>query len=535
MRQINTSKRGNKGMVATSQATAAQVGRDILARGGNAVDAAIATAATLTVVEPTCNGIGGDVFAQVWMKNELHGLNASSISPAKMTPEEMQKRGFDTMPPVGWESVTVPGAPAAWAALHERWGTLPLNELLAPAIELANEGFEVTPTVAFLWQQEHDKFKNASIDADLVKEWFRVFTREGKVPVAGNRMTFKDHAKTLKEIAETNVASFYSGSLADAIDKHSRDTNGLIRKSDLENYAVDWVKPISTHYRDHDIWQIPPNGQGLVVLMALRILEGFEFTPDERHSTDTLHKQIEALKLAYTDGQAHITQHDNMQISINAALSDAYTAERRACIQQQAIQPFAGSPKSGGTVYLATADEQGNMVSMMQSNFYGFGSGVVVPNTGIALHSRGYDFSLNPEHPNYLAPNKRTFHTIIPGFITKQEQGVQHAIGSFGVMGAYMQPQGQLQVIMNMLDFGMDPQTALNQPRWQWFGDKTIGIEKGFDDSVFQSLKGRGHEIKWAEDASIYGRGQIILKDSSTNQYIAGTEPRCDGEVAVVD
>ena len=524
-----------KAMVATSQSMAAQVGRDVLELGGNAVDAAIATAAALTVVEPTSNGIGGDVFAQVWMKGKLHGLNASSVAPMLMTPEALAERGhIQSIPSEGFEPVTVPGAPAAWAALHQRWGTLPLTELLAPAVELAKSGFEVTPTVAFLWQEEFDKFQTALGGSKLFAEWSKVFTVNNKPPKAKTYFTLPDHANTLEELAKTSINSFYSGQLADEIDAYSRKMNGFIRKSDLENYAVEWVYPISTQYRGFDIWQMPPNGQGLVVLMALNILEQHEFSADSRTSLDTLHKQIEALKLAYTDGQAYITQADKMKLSVDELLAKSYASQRNALITEKALNPFKGEPASGGTVYLATADAEGNMVSMMQSNFYGFGSGVVVPNTGIALHSRGYDFSLDPTHPNYLEAGKRTFHTIIPGFMSQKINGNDRAMGPFGVMGAYMQPQGQLQVVMNMIDFGLSPQEALNQPRWQWFGGKSVGIEKGFGDHVFSGLKNREHDIHWAENETIYGRGQIIMKDYEKDCYIGGTEPRCDGQVASV-
>jgi len=386
-----------------------------------------------------------------------------------------------------------------------------------------------------LWQKEFDKYNKELAGTDLLDEWKKVFTIDGKVPEAGDIVKFSDHAKTLEDIAKTNSQSFYTGQLAYVIDAYSQKTNGLIRKSDLEDYSVEWIKPITVNYRGYDVSYMPPNGQGSVVLMALQLMSGFEFSKADYGSIDTLHKQIEALKLAYTDGQAQIAQPDDMTSDINDLLSEQYADERRALIGDTALMPFKGEPSKGGTVYIATADSDGNMVSMMQSNFYGFGSGVVVPGTGIALHSRGYDFSLDPEHPNYLKPNKRPFHTIIPGFISKLEQGKPVAVGPFGVMGAYMQPQGQLQVLMNMLDFGMSPQEALNEPRWQWFGDKTVGLEEGFGSEVFDALTVKGHDIHWAKDVTSYGRGQIILKDQTDddNHYLAGTEPRCDGEVAI--
>ena len=537
--QLKSSKTSKHGMVATSQPLAAEVGKKILAQGGNAVDAAIATAVALTIVEPTSNGIGGDVFAQVWINEELHGLNSSSIAPEKMTLSEMHKRGHtEEVPKLGWLPVTVPGAPAAWQALSERWGKLPLAEVMAPAIALARDGFEVSPTVAILWQQEFQKFEEYLKDTEHWDNWKNTYTIDGKAPEAGQIKTFPDHANTLEELASTQCKSFYTGKLADAIDQHSRAGDGLLRKSDLEQYSPEWVTPISTNYRGYDIWEIPPNGQGLVVLMALNMLKGYEFSNDAREEVATLHKQIEVLKLAYTDGQAHITQLDKMKASVSDMLSESYANQRRSLIDENACMPSAGDPSSGGTVYLATADSEGNMVSFIQSNFYGIGSGIVVPNTGIALNNRGHDFSLDPNHPNCLEHGKRMFHTIIPGFISKQVgEGVDkkmEAIGPFGVMGAYMQPQGQLQVLMNMIDFNMEPQVALDAARWQWFGGKTIGIEKEFSTAVFDGLKALGHDIDWAKDPTIYGRGQVILKDQENQQYIGGTEKRCDGFIATL-
>lgn len=522
-------------MVATSQPVAAQIGQQILAAGGNAIDAVIATAVALTVIEPTCNGIGGDIFAQVWYEGELYGLNASSIAPELMTPEALSQRGYESMPALGIETVTVPGAPAGWMALHERFATMPLEDLFAPAIKLAKSGFEVTPTVALLWQQEFEKFSQQLAGTNTFQEWSKVFTKNGKPPKTGEYFVLPDHARTLLEIAQSKAHSFYAGALAGQIDAYSQANDGFIRQSDLAAYEVEWVKPISTDYRGWQIWEMPPNGQGLVVLMALNLLKEYEFSVNSRESLETLHKQIEAMKLAYTDGQMHIAQPDQMQVTVEDLLSVQYSNERRALIGEQALEPFAGSPSQGGTVYLASADANGNMVSMMQSNFYGFGSGVVVPDTGIALHNRGSDFSLDSQHANYLQAGKRSFHTIIPGFITKNVNGGQQAVGPFGVMGAYMQPQGQLQVLMNMLDFELSPQQALDRPRWQWFGGKRIGIEKEFGTHVFDGLKALGHDVHWAEDTTIYGRGQIVCKNAENDDYLGGSEPRCDGKVAAVD
>ena len=537
MHHINQSSYdvSGKAIVTTSQPVAAQIGQQILAAGGNAIDAAIATAVALTVVEPTCNGIGGDIFAQVWYQGELYGLNASSIAPELMTPEELSQRGYESMPGLGIETVTVPGAPAGWMALHERFATMPLEELFAPGIELAKSGFEVTPTVAFLWQQEYEKFSQQLAGTNTFEEWSKVFTKDGKLPKAGEQFILPDHARTLLDIAQSKAQSFYTGELAAQIEAYSQANGGFIRQTDLAAYSVDWVEPICTDYRGYQIWEMPPNGQGLVVLMALNLLKEYEFSVDSRQTLATLHKQIEAMKLSYTDGQMHIAQPNQMQVKVEDLLSEEYADGRRALITEQALEPFAGSPSKGGTVYLASADAMGNMVSMMQSNFYGFGSGVVVPGTGIALHNRGSDFSLDPKHANYLQAGKRSFHTIIPGFITKTINGKPQAISSFGVMGAYMQPQGQLQVLMNMLDFELSPQQALDTPRWQWFGGKSICIEEGFGEEIFAGLKALGHDVHWAEDSTIYGRGQIVCKNTDKGHYYGGSEPRCDGKVAAVD
>ncbi|MEO0444353.1 MAG: gamma-glutamyltransferase family protein, partial [Pseudomonadota bacterium] len=471
------------GMVATSQPLAAEAGLSILKAGGNAVDAAVATAAAAVVVEPCCNGLGGDAFALVWMKDALHGLNASSFAPAALTPDLIKAMGHhNNMPVHGWLPVTVPGIPSAWATLHKRWGQLSFTEVLAPAIRLAEQGFPVSPTISGLWQQgakQMDRVLSAAtIDPQIKKNWFDTFTINGQAPKAGQLFSMPDHAKSLKSIAATHAESFYRGELAHQIAAFSQTTGGVLTLDDLARYHAEWVEPISVHYRGYDIWQMPPNGQGLVVLMALNILKQYQF--DKRDSIDTLHKQIEAMKLAFIDGKAFITQSDCMPYTVDELLAETYADSRRRLIGEQALQPLPGAPPKGGTVYLAAADSKGNMVSYIQSNYNGFGSGVVIPGTGIAMQNRGADFSLNAEHPNYLQPNKKTFHTIIPGFITKGAS----ALGALGVMGEYMQPQGQVQVLTNMIDFGMNPQAALDAPRWQWLGDKAVGLEPEFGSEI---------------------------------------------------
>ncbi|WP_163970683.1 gamma-glutamyltransferase family protein [Oceanobacillus halotolerans] len=514
-----------KGMVATSQPLAAQAGLEILKKGGNAVDAAIATAACLTVVEPTSNGIGGDAFAIVWMKDKMYGLNGSGPAPKSISIDAVKERGHDEIPTYGFTPVTVPGVPATWAALSKRFGDLSLREALQPAIDYAREGYALTPILGKHWKAAYRKFKEKLTDEEFT-HWFETFAPNGE-PEIGDVWKSEGHARTLEAIADTNAESFYRGELAQKIDQFSRTYDGFLRAEDLADFDVEWVDPVSVNYRGYDVWEIPPNGQGLAALMALNIVKGFDF--NEKDSVDTFHKQMESMKLAFADGQKHITEEKRMQFSTADLLDDAYTASRRALIGEEAVQPEAGEPPRGGTVYLATADGDGNMVSFIQSNYMGFGSGLVVPGTGIALQNRGHNFSMDPNHVNALKGGKRTYHTIIPGFLTKDNQ----AVGPFGVMGGFMQPQGHMQVIMNTIDFHLNPQAALDAPRWQWMKDKHILVEPEFPLHIAQGLKRKGHEIEYALDHSPFGRGQIIWRNQETGVLMGGTETRTDGSIAV--
>ncbi|MCF6138897.1 gamma-glutamyltransferase family protein [Pseudalkalibacillus berkeleyi] len=516
---------GKRGMVATSQPLAAQAGLDILKKGGNAIDAAIATAACLTVVEPTSNGIGGDAFALVWVKGKLHGLNASGPSPHSISIEALKEKGINEIPKFGWTPVTVPGAPSAWTALSERFGKLPLTEVLAPAIKYAEDGYPVSPTLGKFWRAAAEHFKNVLNDEEF-KHWFETFAPNGKAPEIGEVWRSEGHAATLKEIAETKAESFYRGRIADEIDAFSKHYGGFLRKEDLAAYQPEWVDPIGVDYRGYKVWEIPPNGQGIVTLIALNILKGYEFTGKEY--VETYHKQIEAMKLAFTDGLKYVTEGRSMTTSVESLLSNTYAEERRQLIGGQAMQPEPGTPPKGGTVYLATADEEGNMVSFIQSNYMGFGSGLVVPGTGVALQNRGHNFSMDPNHDNALDGGKKTFHTIIPGFLTKGDQPV----GPFGVMGGFMQPQGHLQVVMNTVDFHLHPQAALDSPRWQWMEDKKVLVEPSFPNHIAQALARKGHHIQVAMDGGPFGRGQIIWRDPETGVLAGGTESRTDGSVA---
>ncbi len=512
------------GMVATGQPLAAQAGLDILKKGGNAVDAAIATAAALTVVEPTANGIGGDNFALVWMKDELHGLNSSGPAPSAMSVEALKDRGLNKIPTHGLIPVTVPGAPGGLAELSRRFGVLPFKELLEPAISYAEEGFPVSPTVAKHWAMAYTSYRR-KLEGEEFQGWFDTFAPGGKTPQAGALIRLPDHARTLRLIAETKGEAFYKGELADRIHAFSQAHDGFLQDSDLAAFQPEWVRPISVKYRGYDVWEIPPNGHGIVALMALNIVKGFDC--QERCSVETLHRQIEAMKLAYADGRKFIGDHRTMKVTAEQLLTDGYADKRRALIGEKALTPHPGDPTRGGTVYLATADGEGSMVSMIQSNYMGFGSGVVIPGTGIALHNRGHNFTLEEGHDNVLAGGKKPYHTIIPGFLSKDGR----AIGPFGVMGGFMQPQGHLQVIMNTLDFGMNPQDALDAWRWMWVKDKTVAVEPDFPLELSRALEERGHDIKRMDDVTDFGRGQIIWRDEA-GVLAGGTEPRTDGTIA---
>ncbi|MCM3762441.1 gamma-glutamyltransferase family protein [Alkalihalobacillus oceani] len=517
---------GRRGMVGTSQPLAAEAGLAILKKGGNAIDAAIATAACLTVVEPTSNGIGSDCFALVWTKGKLHGLNGSGQAPQQLSIEAVTAAGHKELPKHGVVPVTVPGTPGAWAELSRTFGKLPLADVLAPAIEYAENGYPLSPTLAHYWQEGYRQFSSYRERKEFAS-WFETFAPNGRPPQAGEIWSSPGHAETLRLIGETEAKAFYQGEIAEKIAAFFKEHQGFLRQEDLAAYKPEWVDPIHTDYRGYQVWEIPPNGQGLVALEALNILKGFEF--NERENGATYHKMIEAMKLAFIDGMTYITDPRHMTVTQEELLSDQYAAERRALIGEEALHPQPGTPQSGGTVYMATADEEGNMVSFIQSNYMGFGSGIVVPGTGIAMQNRGRNFSLDPAHDNALAPGKKTYHTIIPGFLTKGDQPV----GPFGVMGGFMQPQGHVQVVTNAIDFALNPQAALDAPRWMWSGEKTVYLEPHVPQHIVQELRRRGHDVHIGLDVGLFGRGQIIWRDPETGVLAGGTEPRTDGHLAV--
>jgi len=517
---------GKNGMVATSQPLAAGVGLDILKKGGNAIDAAIATAACLTVVEPTSNGIGGDAFAIVLIKDKLYGLNASGPAPKSISIEKVKELGHEKMPTFGWIPVTVPGAPAAWGELSKKFGKLPLIDVLEPAIKYARDGYPISPALGYFWNQSYKLYKE-KMNGDEFSEWYKTFAPKGRAPKIGEIFSSPAHGQTLEEIGITNAESFYRGELAAKIIAESKKSNGFLDHEDLAQYKSEWVKPINVNYRGYDIWELPPNGQGVIALSALNILKEFSFTT--REQADTVHKQIEALKIAFTAGKKVIS--DPMSIDTNKIeylMSAEFAKTSASEINSHAADPEKCDLAKGGTVYLCTADSEGNMVSYIQSNYMGFGSGIVIPNTGITMQNRGSDFSLDPTHANALAGGKKTYHTIIPGFLTSPQ-----TVGPFGVMGGYMQPQGHVQVIMNTIDFALNPQMALDAPRFNWIEGKKVEVEKSFPTHIANELVARGHEIKVTLESGFFGRGQIIWRDLESGVLAGATESRCDGNVAV--
>ncbi len=518
----------NRGMVAASSPQASAAGLEVLRRGGSAVDAAVATAAALTVVEPTANGIGSDAFALVWIQKDrkLYGLNASGWSARDISMEKVlaHNPADGKMPVYGWLPVMVPGAPKAWAALNGRFGRVPLPDVLAPAVDYARYGYPASPNLARMWKLAASRYARMN-DKPEFAEWFKTFVPGGEPPAAGSVVKLPNHADTLEKIAKSAADDFYKGELADRIVADSREFGGYFCKEDFSEYDVSWVEPISVNYRGYDVCEIPPNGQGIVALMALNILKEFEFA--QKESAETFHKQWEAMKLAFADGLHYVTDPTAMSLDYHDLLKPAYGALRAKEIGAMAKTPAVGMPPKSGTVYLCTADQEGNMVSYIQSNYMGFGSGIVARGTGISLQNRGHDFSLNPADANCLMPRKKSYHTIIPGFMLKNGE----AVGPFGVMGGYMQPQGHVQVAMNMIDFQLNPQQALDAPRWQWMRDNRFLVEDTFCNEIGKQLAARGHQVEVALDSVTFGRGQIILR-TPEGTLIGGTEKRTDSNIA---
>ena len=504
-------------VVATSQPLAAQAGLRMLLKGGNAVDAALAAAIVLTVVEPTSNGIGSDAFALIWDGEQLHGLNGSGRSPAAWSPEYFGK--YEEYPTLGWDTVTVPGAVSAWCALSERFGRLPFESLFEPAIFYAQQGYGVSPITARSWQRAQRKYQK-------FPEFAKTFLPAGRAPRAGERFRCAAMARTLREIAETRGESFYKGRLAEAIVQHAKTTGGMLSTEDLAQHQADWVAPLSYDFLGYTLHEIPPNGQGIAALMMLGILAHTDIADYPVDSADSLHVQIEAMKLAFADVHRHVADPAWMHIDAHALLDPEYLRQRAKSIDmQQARFPTYGMPQDKGTVYLTTADASGMMVSFIQSNYMGFGSGIVIPDTGISLQNRGCGFCLEPGHPNQVAGAKRPYHTIIPGFVTKDGQAVM----SFGVMGGHMQPQGHAQMMIRIFKDGQNPQAANDAPRWHLFRDFQVGVEPGFDPDVLNELAARGHKIVSECAEGLFGGAQMICKLDG-DLYAAASDPRKDGQ-----
>ncbi len=506
-----------RNIVSASQPLAAQAGLRMLLKGGNAVDAIVASAITLTVVEPTMNGIGSDAFALVWNQDKLHGLNASGRAPAAWSPARFA--GLQAIPSEGWDSVTVPGAVSAWVALSQRFGRLAFADLFEPAIDYANNGFLVTPIIAAQWAGSIERLHN--------QPGFReAFMPNGRAPRTGEVFRFPDQAKTLGHIAETKGESFYRGDLAEKIARHSAAEGGVMTTADLAAHQPDWVEPIKLAYADHHIHEIPPNGQGIAALMALGIVREWNLAQHAVDSVDSFHLQIEAMKLAFVDTYRYVSDPRAMTVGPDDLLNADYLKQRARLIDPKRAGDFGpGSPKTSDTVYLSAADAEGNMVSYIQSNYAGFGSGVVVPGTGISLQDRGMGFSLQPGHPNVVAGGKRPFHTIIPCFMTRDGKPVM----GYGVMGADMQPQGHLQMTLRTLDYKQNPQATADGPRWKVAKTGEILLEASVPSSVAQGLRTRGHRVVVTEPGSMeYGSAQLIRKVDGG--YVAGSEPRRDGQ-----
>src|SRR3984893_12614014 len=532
------------GMVCTSVPAATQVGLDILKRGGNAVDAAIAANATLGLMEPVSNGIGGDLFAIVYnaKENKLYGLNGSGRSPLGLSYDQMKSElaqvHRETIPPLGMLPISVPGTVDASAELHKKFGKLKLTDDLAPAIRYAEEGFPVTELIAYYWERSVPLYKN------MPGGFLETYTLDskGRAPAKGDIFKNPALAKTLRLIGDKGRDAFYKGEIADKIDNFMQQNVGYLRKVDFEKHTSTWVDPVSTNYRGYDVFELPPNGQGIATLQILNILEGFDLKAMGRNSPETLHAMIEAKKIVWADRAKYYADPAFARIPLTKLLSKEYAAERRKLIDptHAAKTVAAGKIDNGDTIYMCTADDEGNMVSLIQSNYRGMGSGIVVPGLGFMFHDRGELFSMEPGHANVYAPGKRPFHTIIPGFVMKDGKPWE----AFGVMGGGMQPQGHVQVLTNQIDFGLNVQEAGDASRWQHEGDNEptgermnehggyVNLESGIPAETQRELFLRGHEVRF--DVGGYGGYQAIKVETYDGQrvYVGASESRKDGQAA---
>ena len=507
----------------------AQIGLDVMKAGGNAMDAAVAMAAAMPLLEPTGNGLGSDCFALVWVEKEkkLYGLNASGKAPMALSEKVVKEKGFAEMPEAGWLPTMVPGAPAGWAELNRRFGTKSLEELFAPAVSYAREGCPVAVNVEPQWEQDSRRIAKA-MESDPAPHayWWKTFMKEDGSPYkAGDLFRWEEYAQTLEELAATGCESYYRGPIMEKIVAFSRETGGYFSEEDFRSYHPEWVEPITADYKGYTVCEIPPNGHGITVLMALNLLKGLPLS-EERDCADTYHKILECIKLAFADTKTYVADPRYMRTRVEDLLSEEYAHRRRSLIGDRALLPEAGDPACGGTIYLCTADPFGNMVSFIQSNYTTFGAGVAIPGTGISLQNRGANFSLDENSDNCLAGGKKSYHTIIPGFLMKDGE----AVGPFGVMGAFMQPQGHVQVVVNTVDYHMNPQEALDAPRMQWIGGRHIQLEREVPAHIGKKLAEMGHEVEIVNTNISMGRGEIIWR-TENGLLVGGTEPRCDGAV----
>ncbi len=505
--------------VATSQPLATQAGIAMLQRGGNAVDAALATAITLAVVEPCSNGLGSDLFAIVWTGGELVGLNASGRAPAAWSPARFA--GRPTMPQRGWDTVTIPGAVSGWRTLSRRLGKLPFGDLFEPAIRYARDGYAVSPVVAQKWAAAMPQ-----MPPDL--GWQAHFLPGGRAPAVGENFASPDMARSLEAIARSGGDAFYHGELAAAMAAHAQAHGGAHAPEDFAAHQPDWVTPLAHDYRGVTVHELPPNGQGIAALMALGMLEHFDLAALAPDGVAAQHLQIEAMKLAFADAYRYVGDPRTMTVDPAALLDRGYLAQRAKRIDPARASDFGpGDPPRAGTVYLCTADAAGMMVSLIQSNYMGFGSGVVVPGTGISLQNRGAGFSLTPGHPNEVGGGKRPFHTIIPGFLTRDGA----PLAAFGVMGGIIQPPGHVQTLVRLIDYRMNPQAALDAPRWKVNAGRSIDLEHSAAPELRAGLAAMGHPLESVADSYMdFGAGQYIVRGD--DGYVAATDPRRDGQAA---
>lgn len=516
-----------RGMVATSQPLAAQAGLQILMAGGNAVDAAVAAAATLTVVEPMSTGLGGDMFCLIWNARDkkMLALNSSGRSPAAANPQQLIDEGYQRIPFEGQGaaySITVPGIVAGWEEILKKQGRMSFKEVLQPAIMYAKSGFPVSEVIAYLWQEAAGKLQTTESGQELLLN--------GRAPRYGEIVKFPSMAKVLENLREGGSRIFYEGALAKQIADFVQAQGGWLTKEDLAHHQATWDTPINTDYRGVTVWECPPNGQGLAALLALNIAENFDIASMGEQSADRYHYLIESMRLSFADARHYITDPSLHPVPVHELLHKNYAKQRAGLIKpQQRIAEMAyGNPYGSDTVYISAVDSEGNACSLINSTYHSFGSGLVVPNTGISLQNRGASFSLNPEQANYLEPCKRPYHTIIPAMATKD-----NALWlSFGVMGAFQQPQGHLQVISNMVDFGLDPQKALDALRFSVHLDSdTVKLEAGISAEVVRTLEQRYHRTSLVEGYPRveFGGGQIIARDVETGLLYGGSDPRKDG------